>query len=368
MPHLKALIIDDDHIDRKRLRRLLEADEVVDEVFEATRADEALAMTGFEPDAVLLDHMLPGQTGLSFLPDLCKKWPRAAVFLMTGQGDENIAVSALKCGATDYISKRVINESSLSRMVQHGVETARMRWKIEQQRDDLAHFSEVLVHDLKAPIRAAAYLVDQIEEDIDDGDMDEVRDSLGLLRKSTDRMQRMIKSLADHVRLDRDQEIEPHSAEDLIDGALTALDLEIAESRARVDVELEPDLPAIPCAGAMVSMVLQNLVANAIKYRGEGAPAIRISVSRFRDAARFEVSDNGVGIPSEYCDTVFLPFKRLPGASGVEGTGLGLSTCRKIVLRHGGSIRCDSEEGVGTTMVFTIPLGLTAALPKAKSA
>ena len=357
-----VLIIDDDMSDRKLLRRMLTRIGNGESVRETTTATEALAMSDIEPDAVFLDHLLPDATGLSCIPEIRQKWGRAAIFFMTGQGDEELAKTAIQSGADDYIPKQAITEAALQRMMKTGVESVQLKWKVDQQRLDLATFSEVLVHDFKAPIRATAYLAEQIEEDLATGDFEEVQKGLALMRKSTTRMMSMLKSLSDHIRLDRNAEIEELTAGQLIDTALTGLELEISETGTRVDIVVDPLLPDIPCNGPMISLVLQNLVANAIKYAGEHTPKIRIGASCHGLLACFEIADNGIGIAAEYAEGIFEPFKRVPGMGDVQGTGLGLATCRKIVLRHGGRIWCESELGHGTRIFFTLPLSQANAL------
>ena len=353
---LEFLIVDDDDGDRKLVRRLLTRSGFAGELAEASSVSDALAIGDRDFDVVFLDYYLPGTTGLNHLPELRTRWPRAAIFLMTGQGNETVAKSAILKGATDYVAKSLITRDALATLLATGLESARQKWKIEQQRVDLATFSEVLVHDFKAPVRAAAYLAEQISEDLEAGAFDDVQDGLRLLKKSADQMNAMIHSLSDHIRLDRDMDVHQHTPQALIDGALTALRLVIEETGAKVNVDIENGTREIACSGPQVSQLLQNLIANAIKFAGEKTPEIAVRAVPDGGGVLFEVADNGVGIQPEHVETVFLPFKRAPGAQSVAGTGLGLATCRKIVLRHDGRIWCKSQPGVGTSMFFTLPV------------
>ncbi len=354
-----ALVIDDNSGDRKLIRRLLTRVGISSTVLEADGVASALALACPDPDVIFLDYLLPGRSGLSGLPEVRAKWPGAAIIMMTGQGDETVAKSAILSGAADYITKNVINQNALQRMVKNGVDAARMKWRLEQQRQDLATFSDVLVHDLRAPMRAVAYLADQIAEDFEAGELEEAGEGLELLKKSALRMQRMITSLHDHIRLDRQERYENAVIQDLIAGALDALELDVIESGAEVAVDIDPQIDALHCDGPLVSQVLQNLVGNAIKYSGDKAPRIAVTVSLRGSEARFEVTDNGIGIAPEYSKTIFEPFKRAPGLSEIQGSGLGLATCRKLVLRQNGRIWCESVPGEGTTMIFCLPI-LTA--------
>ena len=103
--------------------------------------------------------------------------------------------------------------------------------------------------------------------------------------------------------------------------------------------------------------VFQNLISNSIKYRGESHPRIRISVGEAKGMLQFKVTDNGIGIPPEFHEKVFMAFKRLNGRQ-IPGTGIGLAICQRVVERYGGRIWVQSETGGGTTFLFTLPRDL----------
>jgi len=356
MAGLSILVIDDDRGDRKLVRRLVAASSADATISEAASVEQATRLEAMEFDGVFLDNLLPGRTGLECLAALHAKWPRAAIFLMTSHGDETIAKSAIQNGATDYIAKSALSRNSVERMLRTGTQAARSAWRVEQQHRDLTLFSEVLVHDFRAPIRAAAYLSEQIDADLADGDMDEAREGLRLLRKSSRQMMDMIASLSDHVRLDREVRKDMVAPAELVDRALTAVADDVARSAAQISVEVGAAPARVTCNPPQIAQVLQNLVANAIKYAGDGVPEIRITILPWEgDGALFEVRDSGIGISEQYRERIFEPFKRVPGASAVQGTGLGLATCRKMVMRHGGRIWCDPADGRGTIFRFVLP-------------
>lgn len=356
MPHLSILVIDDDHGDRKLVRRLLLAVRADATVLEAASVDQATRLDAAAPDGIFLDNMLPGQTGLECLAALHAKWPRAAIFLMTSHGDEMIAKSAIQNGATDYIAKNALSRNSVERMLMNGMKAACNAWKLEEQHKELELFSEVLVHDFRAPIRAAAFLSDQIDADLSEGDMAEAREGLRLLRKSSQQMLDMIASLSDHIRLDHEMREEAVPPADLVDRALTALAEEVAQSGAQIRVVVDATLARITCNPPQIAQVLQNLIENAIKYAGGNLPELRIAVlPQDGGGALFELWDNGRGIAPEYRERIFQPFTRVPGSGSVKGTGLGLATCRKMVERHGGRIWCEDGRDGGTVFRFFLP-------------
>lgn len=356
MHALSVLIVDDDIGDRKLLRRMLGASDLGATIVEAETAEAALKLDDSKFDAIFLDYHLPMTEGLSALSACREAWPRAAVFLMTGQGDEDVAKSAILEGASDYLSKSQIYASRLIGILKKGVVAARMRTRLEEQHDDLSTFAEVLVHDFRAPIRAAAFLTEQIEEDLNAGDIDEVRHGLSLLRASAVQMSDMVRSLSDHIRFDREEAFEAARPEALLRSVLQTLDLELRQSDALIESSASINLPPVLCKPPQIAQCLQNLIANALKYAGDAAPQIAVTISE--DACGmvlFDVADQGIGIPAKFLERIFEPFKRVPGSGGTQGTGLGLATCKKVVQRHGGRIWCVSELGRGTSIRFTLP-------------
>lgn len=353
MPDLNVLIIDDDAGDRKLIRRLLSKTDFGVTVTEADCGSTALDLEQAEFDAILLDHMLPGETGLDVLCHLREKWPRAGIVLMTGQGSADIAKSAIKRGANDYVAKSAMTVGSLGRMLQTAVEVATMHWKLEEHRKELETFSDVLVHDLRSPIRGAIFLSEEIIEAIEDGDLAAAKDAARLMHKATGRMAEFVDSLSKLARIDHDEAVVTCSLAELVDRGATALSREIEESGARI--QAATDLPPIRCRPAQMAQLLQNLIANAIKFSGDTIPDITISVRVAGPNATLTVRDHGIGVPAKYRDSIFEPFKRVPGASKVAGTGLGLSTCRKIAGRHNGRIWCDTAIADGTAIHIHLP-------------
>ena len=214
----------------------------------------------------------------------------------------------------------------------------------------------MLVHDLRAPVRSIAFLAGQIREDFDDGADDEARDGLRLLSTCATQLSEMIASLSTHISLDRDIEPVPVSPANLVDRALVALDRDIVDAGAVIEVEIAEGLAQVTCDPPQIAQLLQNLIANALKYRGAAQPRIGVRVVPGESGSHvFEVIDNGIGVPDEYRERIFEPFRRAPGIGDVEGTGLGLATCRRIVERHRGRIACHPAPEQGTCMRVLIP-------------
>jgi light-regulated signal transduction histidine kinase (bacteriophytochrome) len=116
------------------------------------------------------------------------------------------------------------------------------------------------------------------------------------------------------------------------------------------------NLPTVMADKTQMVQLIQNLVANAIKFRNKDHPCIHVSSEQKNGTWVFSVSDNGIGIDSEYYDRIFAIFQRLHGKTEYPGTGIGLAVCKRIVERHGGRIWADSESGKGSKFYFTMPV------------
>ncbi len=356
MTPLVFLIVDDDDADRRMLGRLLARIYPDSVVHASDGSDLSPEDIADPPDVALIDYGLPGVNGIELMQDLRQFWPAAAFLITTGQGDEEIAKEAIRNGALDYIPKRKIGAESLQRMVGNALSLARMHARMAEQQQELEIFADVMVHDLKSPIRSVDFLVEELALSLEEGDAEATGNVMRLIRDSMSRMGSLVDSLACHVLTTKQMSFEQASLHSVVKTALNALKSVISESGASIAPAF--DDVTLMCCPPQLSQLFQNVIGNAIKYAGEKRPEVRISVST-EAAGRITIciADNGIGIPPEFQDRAFEPFKRAPGASSsVAGTGLGLATCRKVAQRHGGRIWCESELGVGTTIFLSLPV------------
>ena len=229
--------------------------------------------------------------------------------------------------------------------------------ELERSNRELEQFAQVVSHDLRDPLRSVSgylALLDEEEQALSQEGRDFVRYALG----AATRMRTLIETLLEYARVGKgDTTLEPVPVSELMEVALKALDARIRETAAFVSYE--GDLPIVFGNRALLAQLLQNLIANALKFAGDRPPAVHVSAAPIGGEGTWEirVADKGIGIDPQDHERVFLPFERLHGRGVFEGTGLGLATCQRIVQIHGGRIRVESTLGAGATFVFTLRAG-----------
>ncbi|MGF1622773.1 MAG: ATP-binding protein [Rhodomicrobiaceae bacterium] len=246
-------------------------------------------------------------------------------------------------GSVDDITDRKFTEFEL---VRHAS-------ALERSNRELEDFAAVLSHDLKAPVRRIGVFVPQIMEAIESGDTALAREDYELVVRSMKHMNALIDDLSDYCRLSASPSSHENVAtDDVLERVIDLIGPAITDAQA--DITHDP-LPAIRGSNPQIVQLFQNLISNAIKYCSAETPKAHIGVVDHGELWEFSITDNGIGIDAASHRTIFEPFRRLHSASQYSGIGLGLTTCKKIVERHGGQIWCESETGNGTTFYFTIP-------------
>ena len=182
---------------------------------------------------------------------------------------------------------------------------------------------------------------------------DDANDYIGFVVEGAQRMKDLIDDLLAFSRLNTTvREFEVVLMDVALDDVLINLKAYIRDHNAQISHDTLPTIKGDPI---QINQLLQNLIANAIKFHGDKPPQIQISAQEFGDKWLFSIRDNGIGIDPKHQDQIFSIFKRLHTREDYEGTGIGLSICKRIVERHGGNIWVESELGKGSTFFFTIP-------------
>jgi light-regulated signal transduction histidine kinase (bacteriophytochrome) len=239
-------------------------------------------------------------------------------------------------------------ELSSQELLQATRELARSNAELEQ-------FAYVASHDLQEPLRTVQSYLQLLQRRYGEQLDTDAGEFIQFTVDAAGRMRQLIADLLAYARVAADAApAQPTDCNQLLDRVRTALTAAIAESRAQIT---STDLPTVPADARQLGQLLQNLIANALKFRADRPPRIHVSAERAGDQWQFAVADNGIGIDPQYADKVFAIFQRLHGAARYPGTGIGLALCKKIVERHGGRIWVDSVPGEGATFRFTLPAG-----------
>jgi light-regulated signal transduction histidine kinase (bacteriophytochrome) len=226
---------------------------------------------------------------------------------------------------------------------------------LEQSNRDLQHFAYMVSHDLREPLRSVSGFAQLLARRYAAVVDDEGREFVRFITDGAERMSRMLDGVLSYSRIET-QGLPPGpvALDQPLDQALSALHAAMAESGATV--ERPAPLPVVRGDCDQLARLFQNLIANSIKFRRpDVAPVVRIGARRADALWEIAVTDNGIGVDEEGRDRIFLLFHRQVRRDSYDGDGIGLAVAKRIVDRHGGSIRAESSPDGGTTILFTLP-------------
>ena len=226
--------------------------------------------------------------------------------------------------------------------------------ELERSNAELQQFAYIASHDLQEPLRMVSSYLQLLERRYKgqfDADAD---DFIHFAVDGADRMRALINDLLAYSRVQtQGKPFEFTDGEKALELTLTNLQQAIEESRAEITHE---PLPTVVADELQLVQVFQNLIGNAIKFRGAEPPRIHIAAKREGNEWVFSVRDNGIGIEPQYAERIFGIFQRVYSTADYPGTGIGLAICKRIVERHGGRIWVESEPGMGSTFYFALPI------------
>jgi signal transduction histidine kinase len=363
---LRVLLVEDDPADVELVLLALRKDgfdvssDVVQTVEELTLRVQAAAY-----DVILADYNLPQWSGIEVLEVLHRKNLDVPLIVVTGYLGEEKAVACIRQGATDCVLKdhlarlpisirRALAEKELrDHRRQSERELADKVAELARSNTELEQFAYVASHDLQEPLRMIANYTQLLAERYR-GQLDEQADKyIGYSVDGATRMQALIQDLLKVSRVCR-QQIEPRTTEcrAVVEQALQNLQTAVQECGAVVKCN---GLPEVMADALQLTQVFQNLIANAMKFHGAETPMIQIDSEKRDGEWVFTVSDNGIGIPAENWQDIFVIFRRLHTRSEYAGNGIGLSICKKIIERHGGKIWIEAQATPGCRFKFTLP-------------
>ncbi|MFF2364208.1 CHASE3 domain-containing protein [Streptomyces sp. NPDC058122] len=280
--------------------------------------------------------------------------------VITGGGPIDLTAVA---GDVENMRQRIVAELGSSReqreiLARQTADLDAQAVELRRSNAELEQFAYVASHDLQEPLRKVASFCQLLEKRYGDQLDDRARQYIDFAVDGAKRMQILINDLLTFSRVGRVNDARlPLDLDQALSKALANLDSSVTDSGARID---RPDeLPRVVGDPTLATMLWQNLVGNAVKFRHpDRPPHIRITCARDpedSDAWRFCVTDNGIGIPAEFEEKVFVIFQRLHARDAYGGTGIGLALCKKIVEYHGGRIWIDTTHTDGTRFCFTLP-------------
>ncbi|NOJ92720.1 hybrid sensor histidine kinase/response regulator [Corallococcus sp. CA049B] len=386
---LRVLLVDDGMADRLAVSRALAKDPDMQwEVVPMSNAEDALAyLSGNPVDAMLLDYHLPGMNGVTLLQKVAALGlPRVpAVVVLTGSGNERVAVDAMKAGANDYLVKEAFSPERLRRSLKTAVDTVRMTRELEERRlraeraeaaarEALAVRDELFslaTHDLKGPLQIMTLNAQVLRRQIPAAAMTPALETrLGHIVRAAHRMGELIDHFLEVTRgQERPLKREPMDLLALVRGKVRELEanasrhfvLEVPEGR---DFTGDWDAHAL-------ERVLENLMGNAVKYSAAGSTVtvhLTVEEGQTQQFVLLAVTDQGIGIPAEDLPFVFERFHRGRNVSQeVSGSGVGLASARRMVELHGGTLAVRSVEGQGSTFTVRLPRGIVLSAGPARS-
>jgi signal transduction histidine kinase len=243
-------------------------------------------------------------------------------------------------------------QSEVSERARAEDEVKRAMQELGRSNAELEAYAYVASHDLQEPLRAVAGTVQLLQARYQ-GKLDERADELiSHAVAGITRMKALISDLLLYSRIGVRGTVKPTDCGEVMKEVLSNLAASIGDSGAQVTCRALPIVVADP---TQMTQLFQNLIGNAVKFRGDRHPEIQVEAERLGDEVKFAVRDNGIGIESQYLDRIFGVFQRLHTRSAYPGNGIGLAVCKKIVERHGGRIWVESVPGRGTTFLFTLP-------------
>jgi len=379
---VKLLTIDDEKAIRKGIAAYF--DDLGYSVFEAEDGRSGMAVFMAErPDVVLCDLRMPEIDGLEVLRRITAASPETPVIVVSGTGAIEDSIEALRCGAWDYITKPILEMAELEHVVNKTMERAALLRENRRYREFLEEevkkrtaelelakeaadcanrvkneFLSTMSHELRTPLNAVIVLSDVLKRDLAGA-------QLGMaaqINESGHKLLGLVNDILEFSKMASSKLTLNVSAVDVRE----EIDFCVANAKKRgnvaninFNVVVGEDVHTFRLDSSKFRQILSNLIGNAIKFMPEGGP-VTIS-ARYKDAERkvieVVVEDAGIGISEESVERLFTPFQQLDGSlsRSFEGIGLGLVIVKRLIELHEGSIRVESEVGVGSRFIATLP-------------
>ncbi len=370
METLDVMIVDDEMGMRLGVERALRdftfhlADTDTDVAFTVTQAEtgeEALEKFNARPPAILLlDHKLPGISGMEVLERLPKTGGETLTIMITAYASIETAVKATREGAYDFLPKP-FTPAELKYSVQKAagrVVLARRAKKLaEEKRRVRFEFIRVLGHELKAPLGAVEGYMDLLRQRTLGDELPAYDEVVERSQIRLEQMRKLIVDLLDMTKIEAGQRVREFAEVDLRDVAESAMELqEKAAGERGITMQLHcENHPTLLADRGEMEIILNNLVSNAVKYNKDGG-RVEVSLDETDEGVRIEVTDTGIGMTEEEAAKLFEEFVRIKNKNtrNILGSGLGLSIVRKLATMYHGDTKVRSRPGEGSTFTVTL--------------
>lgn len=325
-------------------------------------ADALLWCKNHEPDLIVVDYMMPDIDGLEFVEEFHKisHCLNVPIMMITVADLREVRHRALDAGVNDFLGRPIDSVEFLARS-RNMLRLRHTQRKIEEQlqaltraNSELERLLSAVTRELQPPINLMSNYLHLLQRRLEVQHDQELDSYVDTAFGGAQRMLTLVNDLVDFVRIGTSDVPPAHlDIRQVVEGALARLKPQIQNTHAVIEVD---ELPMVTGDPVQIRALFQHLLGNALKFCNETVPPqIRISAENADGYWRFAVADNGIGIPEEAQERIFLILERLHARERYEGSGTGLAACRKIVERHGGQMWVTSHPGEGSTFFFTLP-------------
>ena len=363
---LKILIVDDDQADRNNVRRLLKRAGLETEITEAADYEEAKEkMSNNLFDCVLIDYLLPDRDGLTLVREIRQQGVKIPLIILTGHGDEEIAVDMMKAGASDYLSKFRLTPSRLNQAMQNALriyEAEQEAAIAKQEKEHLAKQKEDFIarmtHDLRTPLVSANHILELFKEGLYGEITPEMSRVIQVIIRSNKNLLEMVSNLLEvyfHENGEKKLNFTKFKIIDLLEEVFQELAPLAREKGLELSLNAE-NTGEIFLNGDVLELrrVFSNLISNGIKFTEQGYVKIHLIPATEEDAfVTIVIEDTGIGIAAEELPRIFD--RLYSGSVETSTSGLGLYLSRRIIDAHGGTISVTSELERGSSFSVRLP-------------
>ncbi|MBD2449551.1 hybrid sensor histidine kinase/response regulator [Nostoc sp. FACHB-152] len=378
---VKILLIEDNLAEARLLQEFLQQADAKEFVLvHVKRLQEGLnELSRSNYDIILLDLTLPDSQGLSSLPVLINCAPSVPIVVLTNTNDEELAIEAVREGAQDYLVKRHVNVNGLVRSICYAIERKQLletlrqvnqtlQVRVDERTAELVKANEInqfrselvsmLSHDIRQPLNTILLAAGLLQNNEDKLTQEKKRNHLQMIRLAIKNMAQMLDevSLIDKADSGKFQcDLERLNLEIFCRQLVEEAQLTLKDKNLSLSFASYGELSEAFWDETLLRHILGNLLGNAIKYSLPDGK-IQFELIGHENSVIFRFQDWGIGIPKEDQKRMFQPFQRAENVGRIPGTGLGLAIVKKCVDAYGGEIMVNSEVGVGTTFIVTLPL------------